>query len=84
MIAIVMFFGCSKSIDIETARKVADGRFLAYAKTLSIDTSTIPAPAVQNRAEDYVFTYTDAKSGKRITVIIGHNGGIADGYEIAR
>ncbi len=69
---------CSKWIPTSaSAREAADRRFVAHAKALGIDASSIPEPRAEERAGDFLFVYR--RAGKTITVVIGKDGSVSDG-----
>ncbi len=66
---------------LDQARKIADSRFNANSKALKTELPQIPEPVVTIREKDYVFEYDGKEANKKIVVIVGKDGGVADSYQ---
>ncbi len=78
-------YGCSKKGEQDVtpvqARSIADGRYVAHAKALGVNSSEVPAPSIEYRNRDTVFVYTEPTTKKKVTVIVDKSGKVADTVE---
>ena len=81
-LAVVAASACSDSREFSQseAKKIADRRYVDYAKSLGVPQSPVPTPAVDVRLRDYVFVYQQGRA--KVTVIVERTGEVADTYEL--
>jgi len=72
---LVCLLGCApKQIDFARATEIANERLQAHAKVSGIDPSTLAAPNVEQRQDEWVFRWEEPKKNFSFVVIVRTNG----------
>jgi hypothetical protein len=78
-------YGCEKrTISPSEAHAIADHRYLAQINASGIKLTHIPKPKIDNELDSITFEYVEPTSKRRITVIVGSHGELADTIESAK